>query len=366
LVNLLENRYKVMKKIFIGIDFSKKTFDATMSQFIDEETETRLYAKFDNHKKGFKKFFRWAKKGAKDVPYTDWLLCGENTGMYSIPMAEWAYGQGFFIWIENALAIKRSLGLVRGKNDQLDSARIAEYAMEKRKKARRWHPLSESLKSLKTLLLRRDGIDQCRRKLLNIIKEEQAVLGHNETLDWVYDRVRELTDQMKELTEEMKTMMEQKALADPELATNYTIIKSFKGIGVINTTTLLVYTNNFQDVPTANKLATMYGVAPFGEDSGDTIHKEPHVSFYANRWLKAQITNAAKSAVIWNDKIVAYFYRLTETEKKPYGVAMNNVKSKILHIVFTMVKNQQVFDYAYDVKKKDKNEKGKPKVLNLS
>lgn len=355
-----------MKKIFIGIDFSKKTFDATMIQVIDDETETRLYARFDNHKKGFKKFFRWAKKGAGDVAYTDWLLCGENTGIYSIPMAEWAWGQGIFIWIENALAIKHSLGLVRGKNDRLDSARIAEYAMEKRKKARRWHPLSRSMKSLKTLLMRRDSIDQCRRKLLNIIKEEQAVLGHDETLDRVYNRVKELTDQMKELTETMKAMMEQQALADPELATNYEIIKSFKGIGVINATALIVYTNNFQDVPTANKLATMYGVAPFGEDSGDSVHKEPHVSYYANRWLKAQITNAARSAVIWNDKITAYFLRLTETERKPYGIAMNNVKSKILHIVFTMVKNQQEFDYAYDVKKKDKNVKGETKALNFS
>jgi transposase len=353
-----------MKKIFIGIDFSKKTFDATMIQVIGEEKETRQYAKFDNHKKGFKKFFRWAKKGAKDVPYTDWLLCGENTGLYSIPMAEWAYEQGIFIWIENALSIKRSLGLVRGKNDQLDSARIAEYAMEKRKKARRWHPLSKSLKGLKRLLLRRDSIDQCRRKLLNIIQEEREVLGHDETIDYIYNRVKDITDQLKELTAEIKQKMKDMALADPELATNYNIIDSFKGIGVINAVTLLVYTNNFKDVPTANKLATMYGVAPFGEDSGDTIHKEPHVSHYANKWLKAQITNAAKSAVIWNDKITAYFLRLTKTEKKPYGVAMNNVKSKILHIVFTMVKNQEVFDYAYDIKKKDKNKKDEPKVLN--
>ena len=64
-----------------------------MIQVIDEETETRLYAKFDNHEKGFKKFFRWAKKGAKDVPYTDRLLCGENTGLYSIPMADWPTGR---------------------------------------------------------------------------------------------------------------------------------------------------------------------------------------------------------------------------------------------------------------------------------
>jgi hypothetical protein len=29
-----------------------------------------------------------------------------------------------------------------------------------------------------------------------------------------------------------------------------------------------------------------------------------------------------------------------------------------------MVKNQEVFDYAYDIKKKDKNKKDEPKVLN--
>lgn len=120
-----------MKKYFIGIDFSKKTFDATMIKEYEDHIEELGYHQFDNDEKGFRNFYSWAKNIAPKGTMSQWLLCGETTGRYSFDLSEWAYNKGLDIWIEDAYSIKHSLGLARGKNDKLDSRRIAEFAQQK-------------------------------------------------------------------------------------------------------------------------------------------------------------------------------------------------------------------------------------------
>lgn len=53
-----------MKNFFIGVDFSKKTFDVTMIHELDDSIEELGYNKFDNNEKGYKAFYRWAKDTA--------------------------------------------------------------------------------------------------------------------------------------------------------------------------------------------------------------------------------------------------------------------------------------------------------------
>lgn len=93
------------------------------------------------------------------------------------------------------------------------------------------------------------------------------------------------------------------------------------------------------------------------------IHTSGHVSFYCNHWLKALLTCGANRAIQYDDKTGNYYNRLIK-EGKNKGVAYNNVKNKMIHIVFTMVKNQTMYDDNYDVNKKDKNKKGETKMLN--
>ena len=47
-----------MKKYFIGIDFSKKTFDVTMLREYDDHNEDLGYKQFDNNNKGYHDFYR--------------------------------------------------------------------------------------------------------------------------------------------------------------------------------------------------------------------------------------------------------------------------------------------------------------------
>ena len=50
------------------------------------------------------------------------------------------------------LAIKRSLGIIRGKNDKVDSKRIAQYASEKHSSLKISKPLDKRIVQLKELI----------------------------------------------------------------------------------------------------------------------------------------------------------------------------------------------------------------------
>lgn len=119
-----------MKKIFIGIDFSKEKFDVVIIMAENlEEKAPRVHEQFANDKAGYRKFLKWVKVNSHGVDMSLWLFCGENTGDYSKGLANFLYGKGCDMWLENAKCIKDSCGIRRLKSDRADAAMIAEYAM---------------------------------------------------------------------------------------------------------------------------------------------------------------------------------------------------------------------------------------------
>jgi transposase len=69
------------KELFIGIDFSKKTFDVSIiARNQPEEVHCR---KFDNSKAGCLELLSRV-KGQGNSTKEEWLFCGEHTGLYSL------------------------------------------------------------------------------------------------------------------------------------------------------------------------------------------------------------------------------------------------------------------------------------------
>lgn len=363
-----------MKKICIGIDFSKETFDATIIRERENfEADDRFYAKFDNNKTGYRKFLKWCKTNAEKRPTSEWIIFGENTGVYCLGMAEWAYAHDLDICIANSYDVKESTGMKREKNDKIDSQRIAEYGINKmmnHKPIYLYHPLPQKLMELKELQRTRQHIDDARKGMQTMLKEKKLVMGDTEWYQKLVDDVEPVIDNMKQTVKKIdKQMIELiDSCTSPEdisIKENFAIITSFKGVALQNGVAMLVYTNNFHDITTANKMTTAWGSAPFGHRSGTSVKGKDHVSGFANHRLKGLLSESATNAIIYNPKIKAYHDRLIKAGK-PEGVAINNVRSKIIHIIFTMVQNHQAYDPDYDVKKKDKNIKGETKVLKAS
>ena len=339
-----------MKNVFIGIDFSKEKVDVAVV-FAEGLTETaaRAFSEFKNSVSGFKQLTKWVKSVSGNKDTSSWLFCGENTGDYSKPLCNHLYGKGYDMWLENAKSIKDASGLRRMKSDRADASMIAEYAMRNYDRAIIYEPLSESLSQLRELYLYRQMVVRHRCSFQVRRGEKRLTMEKSPAKTTISQSgrhiVSELNKEIAKLDEKIATLIAN----DEELMEVFTIVTSVPGIGTQNAVCLMAYTNNFRKFNyDSRKIACYYGLAPFGKDSGTSVHTDPHVHYMANRQIKAMLTQAALAAVNFNRAMAAYYERLINAGKKKQ-VALNNVKNKLVHIVTAMVKNKQKFDPNYRI-----------------
>jgi transposase len=107
----------------IGADLSKESID-----FADHQLQSHM--RIENHIAGFQQMLKWLKD--QKISISDVMIVMENTGLYSYHLEAFLHEYQIRFTKVSALAIKRSLGLVRGKNDKIDAQRIARYGFEKK------------------------------------------------------------------------------------------------------------------------------------------------------------------------------------------------------------------------------------------
>ena len=339
-----------MKKLFIGIDFSKEKIDVAII-FAEGLTETsmRLFNEFNNSVSGYKQLVKWVEENSNETEPSQWLFCGENTGDYSKPLCNFLYGKGFDMWLENAKSIKDASGIRRLKSDRTDANMIAEYAMRNNDKAIVYEPLSESLSQLRELFLYRQMVVRHRCSFQVRRGEKRLNMEKSPVKTMISQSGRHIVTELNKEIEKIDKRIAELIDSDEELAQVFTIVTSIPGIGTQNAVCLMVYTDNFRRFNfDSRKIACYYGIAPFGRDSGTSVHTDPHVHYMANRQIKAMLSQAALSAAKFNPVIASYYSRLIERGKKRQ-IALNNVKNKLVHIVTAMVRNKQLFDKDYKI-----------------
>ena len=339
-----------MKKSFVGIDFSKEKIDVAII-FAEGLTETsmRLFNEFKNSVSGYKQLVKWVEESSNETEPSLWLFCGENTGDYSKPLCNFLYGRGFDMWLENAKSIKDASGIRRLKSDRTDANMIAEYAMRNNDKAIVYEPLSESLSQLRELFLYRQMVVRHRCSFQVRRGEKRLNMEKSPVKTMISQSGRHIVTELNKEIEKIDKRIAELIDSDEELAQVFTIVTSIPGIGTQNAVCLMVYTDNFRRFNfDSRKIACYYGIAPFGRDSGTSVHTDPHVHYMANRQIKAMLSQAALSAAKFNPVIASYYSRLIERGKKRQ-IALNNVKNKLVHIVTAMVRNKQLFDKDYKI-----------------
>jgi transposase len=339
-----------MKKLFVGIDFSKEKIDVAII-FAEGLTETsmRLFNEFKNSVSGYKQLVKWVEESSNETEPSLWLFCGENTGDYSKPLCNFLYGRGFDMWLENAKSIKDASGIRRLKSDRTDANMIAEYAMRNNDKAIVYEPLSESLSQLRELFLYRQMVVRHRCSFQVRRGEKRLNMEKSPVKTMISQSGRHIVTELNKEIEKIDKRIAELIDSDEELTQVFTIVTSIPGIGTQNAVCLMVYTDNFRRFNfDSRKIACYYGIAPFGRDSGTSVHTDPHVHYMANRQIKAMLSQAALSAARFNPVIASYYSRLIAKGKKRQ-IVLNNVKNKLVHIVTAMVRNKQLFDKDYKI-----------------
>ena len=331
------------KKLFIGIDFSKNTFDVSIIH--RDCLESSSYQRFDNNKECGAHMFKWIKTLTK-TPCENWLFCGEHTGLYSIVLSEFLIRKGLFVWLENPLQIKQSSGIKREKNDKVDSREIAMYAYRFQDKARAYCLPDKALASLELLFSFRERLVGNKQVLLTSSAEIRRVMQRDTTARFIYEQSKRDIDRInKEIKEVEKRMLEQ-IKSDEKLQENYTLVSSIKGVALINTVAILVATQNFTRFENSRQFACYTGMAPFGKQSGTSINTKPRVSRLADKKIKVLLTQAAKCAIRYDTNIRCYYGR-KKAEGKNDWLIINNIRNKMIHRIFAIVKRQQLYQTDY-------------------
>ncbi len=342
-----------MKKIAIGIDFSKKTFDATIVHR-DNDTYTELaYSKFNNDAKGFNTFEKWVKTSLKGMPESrnksEWIFCGEHTGMCSIPLCDYLAKKQYFMWLESALVIHRKSGIVREKNDKADSKRIAEYALRNFSTDVKPYELdSNDLKKLRSLYAAHDMLTKDKVSKINQLKSG--------TLDASSSAKHEIDKQLTHIRKSLETVDEEiKYLLSEseEFTSNFKLLNTFKGVGVITIGYLIIKTRNFKDMRDSRELGCYMGVVPCKQQSGTSIDKPSRTSRYRDKSGNSLLTNCVMSSLSHNNPIIRPYYdRLINRGVHPKK-ATNNCKFKIINVLLAMLRNNTPFNMAVHGRSKE-------------
>jgi len=317
---------------FIGSDISKSVID--ISYIVDGEP---IYlGQFLNSEEGFNDFVKALLK-ITDVPFCEWFICFENTGVYSKPLLNWLISKDIACKEENAMKIARSLGLRRGKNDKVDSKDISRYAFEKRDSIQATILSKPLIISLRKLLSRRDLLVRQKQSLSVSLTEQKSYIDENlyETLKQGDDiLLKAYNNQIKIIEKLIQELIQ----SDPEVALNDQLAQSVIGIGKVTSAYIIAFTANYTTFKNARKFACYSGIAPFSNQSG-TKKGKTKVSHIANKKIKSILSNCIASAIT-HDPEISWYYNRKVGQGKEKGIVLNAVKNKLIHRVFSVVQRQ--------------------------
>lgn len=328
--------------LFIGIDISKATLDVCI---LSSSGNTAIhYHQFCNNTKGFIQLLKWLKQKSETVPIEDWRVCMENTGMYSLELNCFLDEKGIWQAMENALQIKRSMGVVRGKTDKADCKTIALYAYRFYDKLKQYVLPGRTLLRLKALFAQRERL---------VSMHSQLQVGNQSMKGYARELVKDIEKQneklLKSLSEQIKVvdkLLKECLQKDEELQRKARLIQSVPGIGQQIAAYLLIVSRGMNSFSTAREFACYSGCAPFAHTSGSSIRGKTKVHFIANRKMKMLLHMAAMNAVTFNDELKGYYQRKVAEGKNPMSV-LNAVRFKLICRIFSVVNRNEEFKKEY-------------------
>lgn len=319
---------------FFGVDISKKTIDVTLAKGLE-----LTHRQFSNDMQGMEELMQWLTQ--LDLSYDSALFCMEATGLYCFALTQFLASNAIDTWIEHAAQIKKANALERGKNDKIDSRRIALYATKNLDRLRLWKPMSSTLEKIKHLASLRERLVETKKKLIVPIKEFEEV-GNVSMARLLTKTIRKSLNAIDKDLKNIEASIIHIVDEDENLKELYKLITSVVGIGFVTAINLMVHTNGFTVLKDTRKLACYCGVAPFEYSSGSSIRGKTKVHYMANKKLKCNLHMASLSAVKLDAGLKAYYERKVAEGKNKMSV-LNAVKNKLLARVVAVVNKGELY-----------------------
>ena len=319
---------------FFGVDVSKKTVDITLAH-----NQELTHRQFTNDDEGMAQIMEWLTELNPAIENT--LFCMEATGLYCFPLTKFLATNSIDIWIEHPAQIKKATALARGKNDKVDSQRIALYATKYLDRLRLWKPIDATLEKIRHLASLRDRLVETKKRLEIPIKEFEE-MGNTSMAKLLTKTIKSSLTAIDKDLKNVESKIIDIVNEDDNLKLLYKLITSVVGIGFVTAINLIIHTNGFTILKDTRKLACYCGVAPFEYSSGSSVRGRTKVHFMANKKLKCNLHMASLSAVKLDADLKHYYERKVAEGKSKLSV-LNAVKNKLLARVIACVNKQQEY-----------------------
>ena len=312
-------------KEVVGIDVSKLTLDCCVHK-------NGAQKEFKNDPKGILKMVTWSLKKS-GTERRELLFVFEHTGLYSDQLVQLLDQEHCLIYVASGLEIKRSLGIIRGKDDKADAKRIALYGFRIREEIKPHQIPSSILIRLKRLMSLRKKLVVQRAGYMATLKEQKRVLKDEVMIFQIQeDMINLLNPRIKDLEREMDKIIQE----DSHLKYLFKLLTSIKGIGSVTARFLIVYTMGFTSFGSWRKFASYCGIAPFPHRSGTSEIGRTKVSRLANLEGKALLHQCALSAVGSSPEMKAFYERRLEMGKSKMST-INIIRNKLIARAFAVV-----------------------------
>lgn len=323
---------KNFRTVFMGIDVSKNTLD-----FCIHDSQKNKNYSIKNSEKEIMKLFN------KCTSYSSCIIVGvENTGRYNWPLYHALLDKDVKLYVVSPLHLKRSMGLVRGKNDKIDAERIMMFIKKHHYELTPWKAPRLQIQKLKVLLTERNFRIRMKRQLL-ASQKDYYLMKNIQMQKPLLELNCELLNQIDQQIKALEETIEELIMQDKQLHNKAKLMQTVPGVGKILCWVMLAQTNEFKNISNPRKMACYSGVVPFENRSGTSLIRKPRVSFLADKQMKSLLHMGAMSAIRLDNDLRIYYQRKVKEGKNKMS-ALNAVRNKIIHRVFAVVKNQVPYE----------------------
>lgn len=329
-----------------AIDCAKKDMVVTFSVCDQDRNVTHVTTrKFLINDAGLKAFVKWVGKvHDRTVPF---LFVIEATGVYHERVANLLYDLRYPISIvfpKRAKDYSKTL-LVKKVNDRIASRYLATMGLERNLEL--WERPAKVYRSLRLLTRESEQIQGKITEVKNEMEAEDYRLEENSSsLKRLKAELKLLTKQKAEVLKEMKQVVD----SDPDLKAKMEKIISIPGIGLLTAATIVAETFGFAKVANKRQLVSYAGLDVINQESGTSVHTKPRISKRGNRHIRRAVHLPALASIRAGATKPLFVRVVSKTGIKMKGVVA--VQRKLLVLVYTLWKNNSMYDPNYEQKKR--------------
>lgn len=303
---------------FIGIDIAKNKVDIA-------EHEKLAVKTVGNNKQEISTWIKTLTETEQTI------VIMEATGGYESLLVELLHQHNIALAVVNPRQVRdfaKGVGC-DAKTDIIDARVLARFGQVV-------HPAPQAAQSEDQLKL--GALVERRRQLVDLINQEQNRL--QQTRD--HDIRRSIETVLKELKKQLKSMDERIAkavTADQRNARKVEILQSVKGLGPVTVSTFVAELPELGQL-NRQQVAKLVGVAPINNDSGQSMGKRKAAG--GRSAVRRTLYMATLVATRFNTQIRTFYQRLV-AKGKPKKVALTAAMRKLLTILNTLVRTDQLW-----------------------